>query len=127
MQRRLFLGGALLSATAAATGHGIAATSGVNRPLHLTYLANRDHFPLTPTPATAATLRLERRPERRFDPQTVLVASSSGPLGYLPPAAGSVIAALLDAGLRLDARVAGHGPDGPIIQIDLADTGRWAV
>ncbi len=104
MERRSFLAGAggALAALPFATGAAAAArgeTGGVG--LLRSYVANRDQFPQAKAPEVNERLRLERRPERAFDPSSIAVRRSDGSqLGYLPSASTGMLAALLDQGFE---------------------------
>jgi hypothetical protein len=102
MQRRSFLAGAggALAAFPFASGAAAAVrgqTDGVA--LLRSYVANRDQFPQAQAPEPNEVLRLERQPERAFDPSSIAVRRSDGSqLGYLPSASTGILAALLDQG-----------------------------
>ena len=70
------------------------------------YIASRDRFALTAVPGADSVLTLRREPERGFDPRSIRVETAKGvPLGYLPGQSTQVLAALMDAGVRAEARV----------------------
>lgn len=70
------------------------------------YIASRDRFALTAVPGADSVLLLRREPERGFDPRSIRVETKEGePLGYLPGQSTQVLAALMDAGIRAEARV----------------------
>ncbi|MCJ8519448.1 hypothetical protein ABID21_002328 [Pseudorhizobium tarimense] len=102
MERRSFLtgaGGALVALPFAAGSAAAApdATGGVR--VLRSYVANRDQFPQAQAPEPNETLRLERRPDRAYDPTSIAVLRGDGSqLGYLPSASAGLLAALLDQG-----------------------------
>lgn len=102
MERRSFLagaGGALaalpFAAGTAAAARGEAGGIGLLR----SYVTNLDQFPQAQAPEPNEALRLERRPDRAYDPASIAVLRGDGSqLGYLPSASAGLLAALLDQG-----------------------------
>jgi hypothetical protein len=109
MDRRAFIGG---TAGALALGSGLGsgavrAGPGGDAPRIATYVVNlREHAGRGGLPGPGAPVALARVPERRYDPLSVAVLDGDGRrLGYLPAGHGQILAPLMDAGLRLGARV----------------------
>ena len=124
--RRSVIGGAGLATLAAQPAALAAAFSapplatapqrpaGEERPLALTYISTVSHFDSrvagTLRPGQPLTLQVDR--ERRYGGDAVRAEAGTGlPVGYLPQIHSEMIAAMLDAGLTLAARV--HAVSGP--------------
>lgn len=133
MERRSFLAGAsgALAALPFAAGAKAASRQKGGVELLRSYVVNRDQFPQARAPGVNEVLRLERRPERAFDPNSIAVRREDGSqIGYLPSASTGVLAALLDQGFNAYAVASGgHGIDIPVqvyLHKDLSQVG-WAA
>jgi hypothetical protein len=120
MERRAFvLGGAgiALGASVAAGSTGAASPSG--RPI-TTYVANlREHGGRTGVPSPGTKVVLMRERDRDYDPLSIAVIAPDGrKLGYLPAVHGTILAPLMDAGLRFEAAT-GDGASGPSPRLEL--------
>jgi len=108
MERRVFFA-SMAGLAAVGSAGGIEAapapTSGVLVRSYLTNLT-RGALDIVTVSGNGAQFRLARVRNRRFDPNSVEVRSEHGrPLGYLPGTHSRILAALMDHGVPLHARV----------------------
>jgi hypothetical protein len=59
-------------------------------------------------------LHLVREPDNEFDENAVAVHWNGEPLGYLPREENRTLAVMLDAGVRLEARISALHPEAPV-------------
>lgn len=133
MERRSFLAGAggALAALPFAAGATAAPRQKGGVELLRSYVVNRDQFPQARAPGVNEVLRLERRPERAFDSNSIAVRREDGSqIGYLPSVSTGILAALLDQGFNAYAVARhGHGSDVPVqvyLSKDLSQV-EWAA
>lgn len=105
MDRRFFLAGAVALPGAALASASPGPSAGLVELLSVR-VVNRDQFTALPPLPQGTRLVLRRDPGWRYDPGAIAVLTEQGQgLGYLPPARTRALAALMDAGVGLEARV----------------------
>lgn len=124
MNRRAFVmatGGAMAAGAAGTMGLAAEKNKGPS-PLRLgpSYVTNREQFAHIPDLAPGHRLSLRRRPDRRFDPESVEVVSESGAaIGFLPPASSAMLATMMDEGGSAFALVGDHPRQGQPLAVDV--------
>ncbi|MFN4098330.1 MAG: HIRAN domain-containing protein [Pararhodobacter sp.] len=110
MDRRIFLAGVAALPGAAMAGTPPDPVAGLVELLSVR-VVNRDLFAAPPPLAQGMRLVLRRDLARGYDPAALAVVTDGGQgLGYLPPVRSQVLAALMDAGVALEARVVSAEP-----------------